>query len=274
VEGTQSGSVRIMTYNIHRWAGQDGRLDVARLARVIHAAGADVISLNEVIQPATQDERAFEPLAELADRLGMEFAFGPSGWVDAGPGWHGPVGNALLSRYPLIEVTNTLLPGPPGFKKRSLLEARMGAGPAAGLTAFVTHLDHAFEGTRMLQLRAVVRRMSREEPHYLAGDFNTPGFYGPNARRFLTPVLRMLHNAGYQDAFHVVGEGHGRTFPAPSPLLRIDFLFWPRRWVHGLVSVQTVNRGPVGYASDHRPVVAEWSWPTSLHTLSNPDSGA
>lgn len=261
---TQGRAVRFMTYNIHRWAGQDGRLDVARLAQVIHAAGADVVSLNEVIQPAILGTRTLEPLADLADRLGMDFAFGPSGWVDVGPGWHGPLGNALLSRYPLVDVTNTLLPKPPGFKQRSLLEAKLAGGPAIGLRAYVTHLDHAFEGTRMLQINAVLRRMSRHGAHFLAGDFNTPGFYGPNARRFLTPVLRTLRNAGYQDAFHVVGEGHGRTFPALSPLLRIDFLFWPRHWAHGLCSVRTLNHASVECASDHRPVVAEWSWPPSF----------
>ncbi len=258
---THGGPVRFMTYNIHRWAGHDGRLDVARLARVIHDAGADVVSLNEVIQPAILGTRTLEPLAELADRLGMGFAFGPSGWVDAGPGWHGPLGNALLSRYPLVDVTNTLLPKPPGCKQRSLLEAKLAGGPAIGLRAYVTHLDHSFEGTRMLQINAVLRRMSRHGAHFLAGDFNTPGFYGPRARRCLTPVLRMLQNAGYQDAFHVVGKDHGRTFPALSPILRIDFLFWPRRWILGLHSVRTLSSVSVHHASDHRPVVAEWSWP-------------
>ena len=100
--------VRLMTYNIHRWAGRDQRLDLDRLASVIRDAGADVVGLNEVLHPVTMNGRTYAPLAELADKLDMRYAFGPSGWLDYGPGWQGPVGNALLSRFPR-DVTNTLL---------------------------------------------------------------------------------------------------------------------------------------------------------------------
>src|SRR5512143_1522704 len=99
-----------MTYNIHRWAGQDRRLDVARLAAVIRAAGADIVTLNEVLHPVTDLRGIYEPLRDLADGLGMAYAFGPSGWQDYGPGWQGMVGNALLSRHAIEDVTNLWLP--------------------------------------------------------------------------------------------------------------------------------------------------------------------
>ncbi len=262
---TESGndqSVHVMTYNIHRWAGKDGRLDVQRLSTVIRAAGADIVGLNEVLHPVTLNGRTAEPIAELAECLGMEFVFGPSGWLDWCPGWRGPVGNAILSKYPLVDVTNVLLPKWPGTKQRSLLSATLADGPARGMTAFVTHLDHAFEGTRLMQLRAVLRQVGCDRPHFLGGDFNTHGFVGRNSRHLLPPVLRMLRSAGYQDAFHAVGKGHGRTFPSVSPVVRIDFLFFPCRWAHGLRSARTVSLDVVSVASDHRPLVIEWAWPT------------
>ncbi|MHB9111565.1 MAG: hypothetical protein ACYC4D_02905 [Thermoleophilia bacterium] len=49
-----------------------------------------------------------------------------------------------------MDVPNTLPPRLPGTKQRSLLGATVGSGPAADLSAFVTHLDHAFKGTRGL----------------------------------------------------------------------------------------------------------------------------
>jgi endonuclease/exonuclease/phosphatase family metal-dependent hydrolase len=251
-----------MTYNIHRWAGRDQRLDLGRLAEVIEASGADVIGLNEVLHPVTMDGRTYAPLAELAKRLGMFYAFGPSGWIDHDcPNWHGPVGNALLSRYPLTDISNTLLPRLPSTKQRSLLGATLSSGPMLGLTAFVTHLDHAFEGTRLFQLQGVLRRIAGHQPHFLVGDFNTPGFVGRHSRRLLPPVLRALQQAGYQDAFHVVGEGSGRTFPSHSPLFRLDFLFLPIRWARGLQSAQTLAWDITHLASDHRPLLVEWHWP-------------
>ncbi|MGE5601974.1 MAG: endonuclease/exonuclease/phosphatase family protein [Nitrososphaerales archaeon] len=257
-------TIRIMTYNIHRWAGRDQRMDLERLADVISHARADVVGLNEVLHPVTTFEHTYAPLAQLADRLGMWYAFGPSGWIDYGPNWQGPVGNALLSRYPLTDVANTLLPRLPSTKQRSLLSATLGAGPVLGLAAFVTHLDHAFEGTRLLQIRGVLRRMvqrSHGRPHFLMGDFNTPGFLGSHSRQFIPPVLQAMRAAGYSDAFRTVGQGHGRTFPAHSPLVRIDFQFVPDRWAHGLQRAEALNWDLTNQASDHRPLLVEWLWP-------------
>jgi endonuclease/exonuclease/phosphatase family metal-dependent hydrolase len=93
------------------------------------------------------------------------------------------------------------------------------------------------------------------------GDFNTPGFLGTRSRQVIPPVLQAMHAAGYRDAFRTVGEGHGRTFPAHSPLVRIDFQFLPERWVHGLQRAETVNAQMTQEASDHRPLIVEWLWP-------------
>jgi endonuclease/exonuclease/phosphatase family metal-dependent hydrolase len=255
--------IRLMTYNIHRWEGRDGRIDVDRLAGVIRAARADVVGLNEVLHPVTTGAETVNLLADLSARLGMRYAFGASGWEDYGPSWRGSVGNALLSRYPLVEVSNTWLPRAPSTKQRSLLGATLAEGPAEGLTAYVTHLDHLFEGTRMLQIAGVLRRMGEQSPHFLCGDFNTPGFLGPRARRLLPPVLRQMRRAGYQDAFHMVGHGRGLTFPSEAPLWRLDFLFFSHHCAWGLRSARAWSGDGIQHVSDHRPVIAEWAWPGS-----------
>jgi endonuclease/exonuclease/phosphatase family metal-dependent hydrolase len=253
--------LRIMTYNIHRWAGMDQQVDVERLAQVIRSTHADVIGLNEVIHPLTGPTGSFEPLRELAQSLNMHFAFGPSGWTDFGPAWGGPQGNALLSKFPLADISNDLLPRMPTTKQRSLLGARL---QGSGMHAFVTHLDHALEITRLLQIEGVLSRVgdrAGESPHFIGGDFNAPGFLGRHTRRILPFVLRRMQSAGYRDAFSIAGSGNGRTFPARAPLVRLDFLWLPSRWSHGLRSARTVQYSLAGEASDHRPVVAEWQMP-------------
>ena len=47
----------------------------------------------------------------------------------------------------------------------------MASGPMLGLTAFVTHLDHA---TRLVQIQGVLAPSL--QPAFLVGDFDTPGF--------------------------------------------------------------------------------------------------
>jgi endonuclease/exonuclease/phosphatase family metal-dependent hydrolase len=264
VQNQDKPSIRIMTYNIHRWAGQDERIDVNRLAEVIQAVGADVVGLNEVLHPVTDGHKARHLLAELADRLCMHYVFGPSGWQDFGPSWEGPVGNALLSRYPLSSATNTWLPRMPTTKQRSLVGAVLADGPAAGLAAYVTHLDHLFEGTRLVQVSGVLRSIAGDRPHFVAGDFNAPGFVGRRSRRLLPPVLRQMRRAGYQDAFRAVGSGYGPTFPSHAPLWRLDFLFFPNFWASGLRAARTLDLVRIHHVSDHRPVVVEWSWPEQV----------
>src|ERR1022692_4163476 len=46
---TLSRTIRIVTYNIHRCRGLDGRVRPERTAAVLRAIGADVIALQEVV---------------------------------------------------------------------------------------------------------------------------------------------------------------------------------------------------------------------------------
>lgn len=260
-EGKAPGPLSLMSYNIHRWAGRDGEMDLGRLATVIRASGADFVGLNEVLHPVMRHGRMQSPLAELARRLDMHYAFGPSGWMDEGPHWRGPQGNAMLCRYPLAGVANTPLPGLPGSKARAVLGATFDDGPYAGMAAFVTHLDHALEPTRMVQLRGLLTTIRRPGAHFVVGDFNTPGFLGANSSRARPPVVRMMEAAGYQDAFRTVGHGNGRTFPSVSPMVRIDYLFMPWEWACGFRAARTVDLRLTHHASDHRPLLVAWDWP-------------
>jgi endonuclease/exonuclease/phosphatase family metal-dependent hydrolase len=251
------GLMRLLTYNIHRWIGIDGQFDLSRSVALLEASQADILALQEVIHPLPDGR---QPLVELAECLGMEWVFGVA---DAEARWvneRARLGNAILSRYPILASTNHPLPRVRGLTGRAVLGARIRFGEALAITVYCTHLDHVLEPLRWAQLSAVLRLLKhqRSEPHWLMGDFNAPSLSGPRSRALAYPVIHRLRSQGYVDAFAAVGCGRGATFPADIPILRLDYLFVTRYWAHGLLRCWPLGSDLARRASDHRPVVAEW----------------
>lgn len=254
--------MKVLTYNIHQWEGQDGRLDVQRLAGIIASSGAAIVSLNEVLHPVFTNYRRSEPLVELAERLGMDWAFGESYRIcQRAHGW-GPLGNAVLSRFPVVDSANHPLPRLPLTQERNLLKVRLKLGLGQHFTIYSTHLDHAFEGTRLWQLRGIVSNLrgNGHDPHLLMGDFNTHTPSGANGQRFAPPVVRWLRNEGYIDAFSVAGVGRPTTFRYVFPVFRLDYIFVTEQMTERLTMCRTLRGGPIELASDHWPVLAEFDW--------------
>lgn len=253
--------MNVLTYNVHLWEGRDGRMDIERLATIIESSQADIVALNEVLHPVETHFGASKPLAELANLLRMDWAFGQSNRVVQMAGWWGPVGNAVLSRFPIVDDTNHYLARLPLTQGRNLLTARIEAGPDRYFTMFSTHLDHAFEGTRLWQLRGVLDALQSyaAEPHVLLGDFNTHGPTGANSHRLAPPVVRMLRNKGYLDAYMTAGEGEPGTFPLGWSF-RIDYIFVPQVMQPFLQTCQVLTGKLIEQASDHRPLMASFDW--------------
>jgi endonuclease/exonuclease/phosphatase family metal-dependent hydrolase len=254
-------AMKVLTYNVHLWEGRDGRIDVERLATIIENSEADVVSLNEVLHPVQTHFGASKPLAELANLLRMDWAFGESNRVVQMSGWWGPVGNAVLSRHPIVDDTNHYLARLPLTQGRNLLMAKIAVNSGRTFTIFSTHLDHAFEGIRLWQLRGALDPLLAyaAEPHLLMGDFNTHGPTGVNSRRLTPPVVRMLRNKGYVDAYMAAGEGEGGTFPMLWPF-RIDYIFVPQIIQPSLMSCRVLTGKLIEQASDHRPLMAIFDW--------------
>ncbi len=96
--------VRVLTYNIHHGAGTDGKTDLARTAGAIKRLTPDLVALQEV-DKATTRSRGVDQAAELGRLTGMHFAFGKA--MDFAGGQYG---EAILSRYPLMEIQVHSLP--------------------------------------------------------------------------------------------------------------------------------------------------------------------
>jgi len=142
----------ILTWNIQCGLGCDGRVDLARIARVARAMGeADVICMQEVARNDPEIAGGADQAAELA-------ALFPAYQVLFGPGLDRPprqFGNLILSRLPVLQVFNHLLPHPPaqGIKhmQRQAIEAvvESKAGP---LRVMTTHLEYYSAAHRSAQI--------------------------------------------------------------------------------------------------------------------------
>ncbi len=239
--------LRFMTFNIRHGDGLDRRVDLARAAGVIRAARPDVVGVQEVDRHYGDRSGFADQAGWLAGALDMQLAYGAT--LDLDPPAAGRprrrFGNALLSRLPVLDSENILLPKSGGHEQRGLLRAGIGA---AGRTwqVYTTHLQPNDAVERRTQARAVADLIGApDHPVVLLGDLNaTSG----------TPEIQAL-TGGLADAWPVAGRRGGSTFPAPVPYRRIDYVLHSRtcRAVHAIVVGSLAAR----IASDHLPVVAD-----------------
>lgn len=260
-------SLRVGTLNIwNRLGPWEERLAAIRAAAA--AEDVDVLFLQEVVRLD-----GFDQAALIAAGLGYHVVHGRhSGAVL-------PIGNAILSRFPVLRTEVLDLPTGGTIERRSLVHAELDA-PCGRLPVFVTHLNWRLdEGhVREEQVRFVADAVARLCPHepwfpaVLGGDFNAD----PDADeiRFLRGLTSLggARRVFYADAFADAGEGPGFTFARRNPFAalvkepdrRIDYLFVRgfderRRGapVEAHVAFDTLHEGV--FPSDHFGVVATLS---------------
>ena len=211
-------TLTLLSYNIHSGVGLDGALDLGRIADVIASSGADLVALQEVDRHRRELSRFEDQPGLLAERLGFHLAYGAN--LDGEPARPGEpraqYGTALLSRVPLEDATNTLLPCFAGSEQRGLLEATVRVDGAT-LRVLGTHLQWDSETERTRQAEAIVARLD-DRPTVLLGDLNTT----PGSAAYTCLAGRLT------DAWTAVGDGDGHTFVSEAPRRRIDYV-----WVGG-----------------------------------------
>jgi endonuclease/exonuclease/phosphatase family metal-dependent hydrolase len=226
--------VRIMTYNLHNGFNTEGRLDMEALARVIEDSDPDIVALQEVSRGWVVNGR-LDMLTWLSQRLDLPYIFGPT----ADPLW----GNAILSRYPIIEYTQRDLPPRDLFILRGFTVALIDLGNGDSLQVMATHYHHLEEDTsiRQVQSHSIIAFWEGDERTVLMGDLNAEPSHAE---------MQMLQVAGLVDAMAGVDPPE-YTFPSFDPDRRIDYI-----WVSPDLTASDAHI-PVSTASDHLPVVAE-----------------
>ncbi|ANQ84969.1 hypothetical protein dqs_1931 [Azoarcus olearius] len=225
--------LRISSYNVHRCVGRDGRMDVARVARVIDELGCDIVGLQEVDNLANGSHESMQ-LDFLASATGMEAIAGHT-IVNH----EGSFGNALLTRRPVLAVRRHDL-SYHRREPRGAIDVDLEVEDEV-VRVIVTHL-----GLRPAERRFQVRQMLKllhdippERNVVVLGDINE---WLPLGR-----PLRWLHG--------LLGRAPAeRSFPSGLPLFALD-----RVWVrprHTLLAFETHRSPTARIASDHLPVKA------------------
>lgn len=161
----------ILTWNIQCGLGCDGRVDLARIARVAQAMGdSDVLCFQEVARNDPGYDDGADQLARLQALFpGYQAFFGVALDRAGTGGERRQFGNLLLSRLPVLQVFHHLLPHPAeaGIKhmQRQAIEAVV-ATPAGPLRVVMTHLEYysaAHRAAQIERLRALQAEVAENE---------------------------------------------------------------------------------------------------------------
>jgi len=134
--------LRVLTYNIHHGRRADGRVDLERIAAIIKSAKPDFVAMNEVDRGVNRSGKMDQP-AELARLTGLHAAFEKNIDYDGGE-----YGNAVLSRFPIINIENLPLPSQYRGEQRGMLVVEVHPQEGQQLWFAATHFDYRPDPTR------------------------------------------------------------------------------------------------------------------------------
>ncbi|MDO9457047.1 endonuclease/exonuclease/phosphatase family protein [Nocardioides sp.] len=233
-------TITVMTFNI-KSGRVTGRVDIGKVGDQIAVYQPDIVMMQEVEKGRPVSNYIDEP-AVLADQLKMQWTFGGNDRRSA----TNQLGNATLSRFPILDSVNTQLPARPGKHRRGLLATTIDLG-GIEVEVFNTHLEHTSGADRERQIAVVAGIVGASKaPKFLGGDFNS-GPVGPVLGRARTVV---------RDSWTEVGSGAGLTAPSGRPRVRIDYLLYSGG---GDVAVTPLRMEVLPTnASDHRAVMASY----------------
>ena len=232
--------IKIMSFNIQHCRNYnfplEDRIDFDVTANAIRKYDPDIVGLQEV-RGKGENPKYTDQAPELAARTEMFYAFAPAFTVPHG----GPYGNALLSKYPILDVKTILIPVPDtGYycEPRCILSAVLDIGRP--VTVCVTHFGLKPPEAENASASVVEALAGTSTPKILMGDFNlTP------ESPILDPIR--ISMADTADVF----DSPKLSFPSDAPTQKIDYIFVSEDF--NIISADI----PDIVASDHRPYLAE-----------------
>jgi endonuclease/exonuclease/phosphatase family metal-dependent hydrolase len=241
-------TLHVATFNIHKgFSSFNRRMMVHDLRERLRHLNPDIVFLQEVqgLHLGHAEKHADWPDSPqhefLAETYWDAAAYGRNMIYD-----HGHHGNAILSRFPILDVHNqdvTHL----RFERRGLLHCRIALPDGVEAHCVCVHLS-LFAYSRRRQMAALVAYLEQEAgstaPLIIAGDFND---WRNQAERHLAERL------GLVEVFSQLGGRPACSFPVAMPMFRLD-----RIYVRGFqVERHEIHAGPPWSAiSDHAALSA------------------
>ena len=258
-----------MTWNVWwRFGPWEDRQEA--IIATLKAERADVICLQEVWASDSGEDQ----VDVIASSLGFHHARSPSPFFEGFS-----FGNAVLSRWPILDAQTHVLPDASGRPShRSVLATTIDA-PFGALQVLSTHLEFRFDrsATRSVQTRALARIVNdlrnnptESFPVVIGGDFNALP-HSDEMRHLFGASTPEVENLIFHDSWALAGDGtSGDTWSSSNPHLvdatwpnrRLDYILvsWPRpKGVGTPIACRTVGQAPYNgiTASDHFGVVAD-----------------
>lgn len=247
-------AIRVLTYNVRRCLGRDGRVSTRRIARIIGRYHPDVICLQDL--EARRDEGGASEQAEaIAAALKTDFHLHGALFVEGGSG-----GTAILSRFPIRSVPCGALPPASGRKGEGCDTMRAEFDLGAGRIQLIHVRLSPGRREREAQLDALgsadwLGEAPVAVPLLVCGDFGATSRVGVWNRR-----------GGLVDAREDVSEGPGRPRRLRSRVYHSAAL--------EVIHVEAPADEQIRIATDQSPLIVDirnpWSKPGGAQRSSAP----
>ena len=273
---SQDNLLKTATYNIHHGSGNDDQVDLDRIAKAIADVEPHVVSLqeNDIVNKRTdfvnQPQVIAEKVSELTNQVWVALEAPAIEFSD------GEYGNAIIYNDDALDLTqfqNVLLPG------NSEGDGRRSAGIGTFefdktdfqfVATHFTNLNEATEDGSTLQLDSlniINNSVSTDLPVILAGDLNadinpvlTDGQLSDNNPE----TIEELVDLGYQ--IFSPFDDDSDTVPSENFDGVIDYIAIKNGENFEVESSQIIDNDLTDLASDHYPVTATFSLPSTLPT--------
>lgn len=234
--------IKIVSYNMRWRGGEDLRTLIRLLKEDQEIGGASIIGLQEVDRNKMRTDQ-INTARKMAQELGMYYAWAAPPPPRGKDNEEEETGVAILSSYPMTDVTRIVLPNEgPGGRRRAAIGATIHIGEKT-VRVYSVHAEiRTTNEKRLGQLNAVLDDLHSHHGQIMhsvvLGDFNTP------MAKDVRGTSRLFTEKGFQTPFSN-DESTWKTFIIK---LKLDWL-----WLRGL-DVKNFGIDKKIELSDHWPL--------------------